>query len=191
MAAWNLFSYICTRALHSFAHWHAASTAIPLLLKATFTPSIQPSLGLPGTRPPLTSAINTLLDIRYSSILSTCPNHLNTLWSALLANSLSFYSSSPTHLFFPNSIHSWHSNQTSQTLHLKNITFLLSALLISHVNAPYNAVDTITSSYRLFLPFIPQSSIAQHTFQHSPRSIPLFINICLSVFNHTFDRSGV
>ena len=30
----------------------------------------------------------------------------------------------------PNSIHSWHSNQTSQTLHLKNISFLLSVLLI-------------------------------------------------------------
>ena len=30
------------------------------------------TLGLPRTRPPLTSAINTLLAIRYSSILSTC-----------------------------------------------------------------------------------------------------------------------
>ena len=39
--------------------------------------------------------INTLLAIWYSFILSTWPNHLNTLWSALLANSLSipaFYS---------------------------------------------------------------------------------------------------
>ena len=53
------------------------------------TPSIQPILGLPRNRPPLSSAINTLLAIRYSSILSTCPNHLNTLWSVLLANSLS------------------------------------------------------------------------------------------------------
>ena len=67
MDQWNSFSYICTRSLHSFrsfAHCRAASTVIP---------------------PPLTSAINTLLAIRYSSILSTCPNHLNTLWSALLA----------------------------------------------------------------------------------------------------------
>ena len=92
MAALNSFSYICTRALHAFrslAHCRAASTVIPLLPKATFTPSIQPNPRLPLTRPPLTSAINTLLAIRYSSILSTCPNHLNTLWSALLANSLS------------------------------------------------------------------------------------------------------
>ena len=49
----------------------------PLLPKATFTTSIQPNLGLPRTRPPLTSSINTLLALRYSSILSTSPNHLN------------------------------------------------------------------------------------------------------------------
>ena len=97
MTAWNSFSYICTRALHSFrsfAHCRAASTVIPLLPKATFTPFIQPNLGLPRTRPPLTSAINTFLAIRNSFIIYTCPNHLNTLRSALLANSLSL----PAHL---------------------------------------------------------------------------------------------
>ena len=45
------------------------------------------NIGLPRTRPPLTSAINTLLAIRYSTIRFTCRNHLNTLWSALLVNS--------------------------------------------------------------------------------------------------------
>ena len=67
MVALNSFSYICTRALHAFrssAHCRAASTIIPLLPNATFTPSIQHNLGLPRTRPPLTSAINTLLAIR-------------------------------------------------------------------------------------------------------------------------------
>ena len=49
---------------------------------------IQPNLGLPCTRSPLTSAIITLLAYRLSSILSTCPNHLNTLCLTLLANSL-------------------------------------------------------------------------------------------------------
>ena len=34
-----------------------------------------------------------------------------------------FYSSSSTHLFILNSINSWHSHQTYQTLHLKNIHF--------------------------------------------------------------------
>ena len=74
ISAWNSFSSICTRALHSFrsfAHCLAASTVIPMLPKATITLSIQPNLGLPRTRPPLTSAINTLLEIRCSSILST------------------------------------------------------------------------------------------------------------------------
>ena len=89
----TFYCYVCTRALHSFlsfAHCRAASTIIPLLPKPTFTPSIQPNLCLPShIRPPLTSAINPLLAIRYSSILSACPNHLYTLWYTLLANSLS------------------------------------------------------------------------------------------------------
>ena len=68
---------------------------------------------------------------------------------------LPFYSSSPMHLFILNSIHSWHSNQTSQTLHRKNIKYLLSALLIPYASTPYNAVGTITPSYRHFLPLSP------------------------------------
>ena len=64
-------------------------TVIHLLPKATFTTFIQPNLGLPRTHPQHTSAINTILAIPHSSVLSTCPNHLNTLWSALLANSIS------------------------------------------------------------------------------------------------------
>ena len=47
MAALNSLSYICTIALNafrSFAHCRAASTVIPLLPNATFTPSIQPNL---------------------------------------------------------------------------------------------------------------------------------------------------
>ena len=64
-------------------HWHSS------VAQGHFH-TIHPSnLGLPRTRPPLTSAINTILYIRYSSILYTCPNHLNTHWSTLLANSLS------------------------------------------------------------------------------------------------------
>ena len=70
-------------------HCLPASTVIPLLPKATFTPFIQPNLSLPCIRPPFTSAINTVLAIGYSSILSTCRNHLNTLLSALLPNFLS------------------------------------------------------------------------------------------------------
>ena len=53
------------RALSGSLHRHS------LLPKAAFPPSIQPNLGLPRTRPPLTSDINTLLALRFSSILST------------------------------------------------------------------------------------------------------------------------
>ena len=61
-----------TRALHSFlslARRCVTSTVIPLLPKATFTPSIQPNLGLPRTHPPITSAIITLLANQLSSII--------------------------------------------------------------------------------------------------------------------------
>ena len=75
---------------------------------ASFTPSIQPYHGLPRTCQPLTSSINTLQTTRYSSILSTCPNHsmINS------TRELHFYSSSTTHLVIPDSVHSWHSHQT-------------------------------------------------------------------------------
>ena len=54
MAAWNsiIFPKRESYILHFFLHCRAASTVIPLLPKATFTPSIQPNLGLPLIRPP-------------------------------------------------------------------------------------------------------------------------------------------
>ena len=45
-----------------------------------------------------------------------------------------------------------------------------------HASDRFNAVGTITPSYRHFLEFIP-SSIAQHTFQLSPCSIPLIHSV--------------
>ena len=177
MAAWNSFSYICTRALHAFrslAHCRSAFGVIPLLPKATFTPSIQPNLGLPRTRPPLNSAINILLAIRYSSIISTCPNHLITLWSAQLANSLSIpalvRTSSFLTLFIPDT-------RTKLLNHFISITFtfLLSALLIPHASAPYNAVGTITPSYRHFLAFIPNPVLLRTLFRASQALYPSFI----------------
>ena len=55
-------------------HSRTASTVIPLKHNATFTLAIQPKLGLPLTIATLTSYIDTLLVIRYTSILSTCPH---------------------------------------------------------------------------------------------------------------------
>ena len=72
------------QALHYFqssTHCLAASTIIPLLPKADFTPSIQPDLGRPRTRLPLTSSINTLLAIRH---LSIWPYFVLTLFLSLL-----------------------------------------------------------------------------------------------------------
>ena len=136
MAAWNLFSYNCTRAHHSFlyfAHCPLASTVIPLLPKATFTPSIQPNLDLPRTRPPLISTISTFLAIRTHPFLPHTQTAKPSQYSLIRStqSTLPFYSSSPKHLFIPNSIHLWQYNQTSQTLHVKNIHF--PSLRTSHI----------------------------------------------------------
>ena len=103
MAAWNSFSYICTRALHSFrsfAHWRAASTVIPLLPKATFTPSIQPTS---------VSLVPVLHWLRPSTPFWPYSTHLFfphaqtiSVLSVSSTRLLHFYSSSPTHLFIPN-----------------------------------------------------------------------------------------
>ena len=95
-------------------HIQCASTVIPLLPKATFAPSIQPNLGLPRTRPLPTSAINTIWAVRYSSILSKCPNYLNTHWSALLADSCSIPALLHTSSFLSLFI------RDTQTKHLKH-----------------------------------------------------------------------
>ena len=131
--SWRYISTRALRSFRSFTHCHIASIVIPLLPKSTFTPSIRPNLGLPRTRPPLTSPINTLLDIRYSSILSTCPNHLHTLRSALLANSLSIPAllHTSSFLLYPfETLQSHFSHFISRTF-----TFLTSALLILHASA--------------------------------------------------------
>ena len=85
----------------------------------------QPNLSLLHTRSPLTSAINTLLAIWYSFILSIWPNLLNTFWSTQLTTPFLHTSSFLT-------IYLWHANNTSQTLHLKNIhlSFLNTSLTI-------------------------------------------------------------
>ena len=156
LAAYNSIIYISTRALHSFlsfAHCGAASTVILLLPKATFTPSIQQNLGLPHTHPLLSSAINTSLAIRYSSIFYTWPNHLNTHWSILLVNSHSIPALLCTSSFLTLSIRD---SQTKLLKHFisRRFTFLLTILLIPLAYAPYNAIGTISPSHRHFSAFI-------------------------------------
>ena len=95
-----------------------------------------------------------LLAIQFSSILSTCPNHLNTLWSALLVLSIPVLLH--TSLFVTVSICD---TPTKCLKHFISRTFtvFLSALLIPHTvhtSALYNAIGTITPSYRHFFTFI-------------------------------------
>ena len=70
----------------SSKHSRAYNTLLP---KATFTPFIQTNLGLPLTSLPLASAFKTLpAQPCAAHAFFRCPNHRNTLWSSLLANSL-------------------------------------------------------------------------------------------------------
>ena len=134
MATWNSFSYICTRALHSFrsfVHCPSACTIIPQLPMATFTPSIQPNLSLPRTCPPLSLAINTLLALQYSSILFTCPHHLNILLSALFANSLSIPALLCTSTFLTLSIRNTPTKLLKQFIS-RTFTFFLSFSVLFH-----------------------------------------------------------
>ena len=156
MAALNSFDYICTRGRQtflSFAHCCSASAVIPLLPMATFTPSIRPNHGLPRTDlrllppsiplwpyrthqlSPRAQTISILSDQLYSQTIS--------IPALLRASSFLLYPFTTLQPNFSKHFISW------------IFTFLLSALLISHAFAPYNAVGTITPSYRYFLAFIP------------------------------------
>ena len=78
-----------------FDHSRASSTFTPLLHEDNLPHISNPTSAY--TTPALlllASAIDTVLGIWNSSILSTCQNHLNTLRSTLLANSLS----NPAHI---------------------------------------------------------------------------------------------
>ena len=196
MPAWNSIINICTRAkgLYSdintpsnLSRYRADSTVIPMLPKATFTSPIQPYLGLARTRPPLTSAINTLLAIWYSSILSSCPNHLNTLWSAVLANSFCIPALLRTSLFLILSIRDIHSRDTVSTSHTRCYTitpsyrhffaFIYNSLLLStlfsalHANYPIYFVYHILFSSSISCHLRPQVLKTFHFFQRSPFSL--------------------
>ena len=167
----------------SFAHCRAASTVIPPLPKAIFTSAIDPNLGLPSTRPSLTSAINTLIAIRCSSILSTCPNHFNTLWSALLANSLFIQSLLRTSSFLTLSVRH---TPTKLLKHFKEHSLSFSQHLSYPMPSLFHTTPLQLDKY--FFAFIP-NPLVQHTFQRSSHSLPLIhsvfqINITSSIRCH-------
>ena len=189
MAAWNSFTYKCIRALHSlrsFAHCRAAYTVIPLLPTAAFTPSIQPTLGLLRSRP-FRMAIDNLLAIRYSSILSTCPNHLNTLRSALPANSFYIPVLLPTSSFLTLSFVTVKSNFSNISSQEHWLSFYQHFSYMPHPSAPYNAVGTITPSYRHFLAFVPNLLLLRTLFSAPHALYPSFI-LCTRSISHPFHR---
>ena len=167
-------------ALHSFRSF--AQPPPSFLSKATSTPSIQPNLGLHHTSPTLTSAINTLMAIRYSSVLSTCPNHLNTLWSALLAKSLSIPAHLRTSSYLTLSIRD---TPTKLLKHFisRTFTFLLSALLVPQASAPYNGVGAIAPSYRHFLAFT-QNPLLLRTLFSAPHALYPWFILCTTSLSH-------
>ena len=121
---WSVSNYrhkICTRNLHSFlsfAHCRKAPTAISLLPKATFTPSIQPNLGLPRTRLRFTSAINTL--VRPLDVSKQFQHFLIYATRQLSFNSRSFCASS-FHLRSIVSLLPFYHTSQPQVAHLKNL----------------------------------------------------------------------
>ena len=130
------------------------SQVIALLPNSTFTSPILSNLCLPSGRPPLKSAINTLLVIRYSPILSTCSNHINILSHSLSTRQLSFYTGFSTHLVIPKSVNSRPSLLLSQTLHREH------AIFSQHFIAPCLCIKNMLSS---FSTLIPQHAIfSQH-----------------------------
>ena len=154
------------------------STVIPLLPK-TLTPSIEPNFGQPRTQPPLTFAINTLLATQYSSVLFTCPNHLNNLWSTLLASSIYI----PALLYALILTKSIRYTPTKLLKHFitRTFTILLSALLILHACAPYN-VKLFLHLDRHFFAFI-YNRLLLSTFLNAANFVyPSFI-LCATTFH--------
>ena len=69
------------------------------------------------------------------------------------------------------------------TLHLKTFTFFLSALLIPHASAPYNAFGKMTPSYRHFLAFIPYPLLLSTLLSPPHALYPSFI-LCTTSLSH-------
>ena len=137
-----------------------------------FTPSIQPNLGLPRTRSPVSLAINSCLAIPYSSIRSRYPNQLNTLLYTLITNSLPIQAGLRTSLF--PTIDSWY--------YTKNIHFYF----FSHSHTPcHYSIQRhwyTYSSYRHYLAFIPilyySAHFSGHPTIHSLHHIHFTSSIC-------------
>ena len=87
------------------------------------------------------------------------------------------------------SAHSWHSNQTSQTLHFKNIYFPSLSTSYSSSSALYNAIGSIIFfSFRHFFVFIPNPLLQRAHFSKLPHA--RFIPLIHSVYHISFTSSA-
>ena len=204
-------------ALHSFlssAPFRAATTVVSLLPKATFTLSIQPSLGLPSQpnlglpsnrAPPTPSSTPFYLYIPHR--FSPCSSHLNILSN----NSTRQFSSIPallqTSSFLTLSIRVTLTGYSStivciKILHLKHIHS--SSLYTSHtpwLRTIKYMIGTITPSYRHFfsiLYFSSNISALQTSYTHNSLCIPHSFDILhtqpIATPSHLLplaDRSGI
>ena len=123
-----------TSALHSFLSFARSLHGHSSVAQGHLN-TIDPALGLPGTRPPLTSAINALLAIRYSYPFFPHAKPSQCSRSAILANSqtLSIPALLRTSSFLTPS------NRDTPTKPLNHFiswtfTFFLSALLIPYAS---------------------------------------------------------
>ena len=166
MAAWNSFSYICTRALHAFRSFIVAQPP-PSFLFCLTPPSHRQSSLTSVSLVPVPHWLRPSTPFwpydthPFFPHAQTIPIHSDLLYSLSI-------SALRTSSFLTLSIRDTPS-QTSQTLHLKNIHFPSLTLLIPHASAPYNTVGTITPSYRHFLAFIP-SPILLRTLFSAPQA---------------------
>ena len=118
------------------------------------------------TRHPITSSINTLLPIRYSSILP--------LVQTISVGQVVLNTARSTELFTPNSIHSWHPTKLYKHFTSTTFTFLLLGLSypMSLLHTPPFVQLLLHTDTSMHL--APIFYCSGH-FQHSPRCILLLL----------------
>ena len=181
MARWNTIINICTMALHSYLYIDKQPEPPSLYCPRPRSPHTLSNLGIPLTSPPLTSAINTLLAIKYSFVLSISTNHFNTVWSTVRANQLNFYFSSSMHLFFPNSIHSSHFHQTAQEHSLsfgQHLSYPMPLRRIMPLEQLFLNIDSVPVSYRHLSPLLLS------TLFSSPHALYPLFTLCTTYPSH-------
>ena len=160
---------ICTRSLHSylyFAHYYVTSLIIPLLPKATFTPSTQPNPDLSSTQ--------TSICFRHqhpSSHMVLIHSPFSSCFQTISPLSDQLYLPAPYRFqLFHTSLHSQLNPFLSlvpnfSKLHFKTFTFLLLVLPTSIASAPYRSYGRIIiPSCRHFLTFIPSPLLLSTLF---------------------------